>query len=119
MNPQLAGIEQLSGTYVFDVRTSHRAFRINRFFWRITEPAWRARFLADSDGLMREAGLTSEERRLVQSRDWIGLLRHGTNFFVMEKLARVLKQSNLEVYAAMRGESLDEFLQTRRVPECR
>lgn len=119
MNPQLSGIDELSGTYVFDVRTSHRAFRINRFFWRMTEPAWRARFLAEPDALMREAGLTEEEQRLVQFRDWIGLLRHGTNFFVMEKLARVTKLSNLEVYAAMRGESLDEFLTTRRVPECR
>lgn len=119
MNPQLVGIEQLSGTYVFDLRTSHRAFRINRFFWRMTEPDWRARFVADPDRLMREANLTEQERQLVHNRDWIGLLQYGTNFFVMEKIARVLKQSNLEVYAAMRGESLEEFLETRRVPECR
>lgn len=119
MNPQLTGIEQVSGTYVFDLRTSHRAFRINRFFWRMTEPDWRAHFVSDPDGLMREAGLTEQEQVLVQRRDWIGLLRYGTNFFVMEKLARVLKQSNLDVYAAMRGESLDEFLTTRRVPDCR
>lgn len=119
MNPQLAGIEQLAGTYVFDVRTSYRAYHINRFFWRMTDPGWRDRFLSDPDGLMRDAGLTEEEQGLVRTRDWIGLLRHGTNFFVMEKLARVLKQSNLEVYAAMRGESLEAFLETRRVPECR
>jgi hypothetical protein len=119
MNPQLKGIEQLSGTYVFDLRTSHRAFRINRFFWRLTEPAWRERFVADPEGLMHDADLTEQEQQLVRSRDWIGLLRYGTNFFVMEKIARVLKLSNLEVYAAMRGESLDDFLKTRRVPDCR
>lgn len=119
MNPQLAGVEQLSGTYVFDLRTSHRAFRINRFFWRMTEPGWRTRFVADADALMYEAQLTEQEQQLVRNRDWIGLLQYGTNFFVMEKIARVLKQSNLEVYAAMRGESLEEFLTTRRVPECR
>lgn len=119
MNPQLTGIEQLSGTYVFDLRTSHRAFRINRFLWRMTEPDWRARFVAEPRALMAASGLTEQEQQLVQSRDWIGLLRYGTHFFVMEKLARVVKQSNLEVYAAMRGESLDEFLQTRKVPDCR
>jgi hypothetical protein len=36
---------------------------------------------------------------------------------VLEKFARVQKMSNLQVYASMRGETLDEFLQTRRVPE--
>ena len=40
MNPQLAGIEDLVGTYVFDLRTSHRALKLNRFLWSmITAPA--------------------------------------------------------------------------------
>lgn len=119
MNPQLAGAEQLAGTYPFDLRVSHRTFRINRFFWRLTEPAWRERFVADEEGAMREAGLSEREQELVRTRDWIGLIRHGVNFFVLEKFARVAKQSNLEVYAAMRGESFDDFMKTRRVPEAR
>ena len=40
-------------------------------------------------------------------------------FFVLEKFARVVRMSNLEVYAKMRGESFEDFMKTRRVPEAR
>jgi gallate dioxygenase len=35
---------------------------------------------------------------------------------LLEKLAAVTGMSNLHVYAAMRGQSLDEFMKTRNVP---
>lgn len=53
------------------------------------------------------------------NRDWLGLIQYGVNFFVLEKFARVLQIPNLEVYAQMRGESLEAFLSTRRVPDAR
>ena len=34
-------------------------------------------------------------------------------FFVLEKLAAVVGVPNLHVYAAMRGESLEDFMKTR------
>jgi len=119
MNPQLHGIEELAGTYLFDLQTSVRTLRINRFFWNLAQPAHRQRLLLDEPAALREAGLSEEEQRLVRGRDWIGLVRHGVNFFVLEKFARVLRLSNMEVYASMRGESLEEFLKTRRVPDAR
>jgi protocatechuate 4,5-dioxygenase alpha chain len=118
-NPQLEGADLLEGTYAFDLRASHRALRLNRFFWRFTNPEWRARFAADSDSLMQEAGLTAEERDLMRRQDWIGLIRYGVSFFVLEKYARICKWTNLEVYAAMRGESFEDFMKTRRVPGAR
>ena len=119
MNPQLRGAEGIAGTYIFDLRVSNRALKLNRFFWQMIGKTWRDRFLADSEGLMTEAGLTDREKELVRSRDWLGLIRHGANFFVLEKFARVCKATNLEIYAIMRGETLEEFLRTRRVPEAR
>ena len=118
-NPQLAGAERLDGTYVFDLRASHHALRLNRFFWRFTEPAWRDRYAADPDELMNEAGLSDHEQQLLRQLDWIGMIRYGVSFFVMEKFARVSKKTNLEVYAAMRGESFEAFMKTRRVPDAR
>lgn len=53
---------------------------------------------------------------MVRRKDWLGLVRYGVSFFVLEKFARVQKMSNLKVYAIMRGETLDEFLKTRGVP---
>jgi len=119
MNPQIQGIEALGGTYVFDVRVSNRRLKLNRFFWNMIGRDWRERYLADSDGLMQQAGLTEEEATLVRNQDWLGLVQAGANFFVVEKFARVAKLSNMEVYAIMRGESYEEFLQTRNVPTLR
>ena len=119
MNPQLAGIDKVEGTYVFDLRASVRTLRINRFFWHMTDPAHRERFRADEEGLYAQEGLSEQERSLVRARDWLGMVRYGVNFFVLEKFARVVKLSNPDVYASMRGETLEEFLATRNVPGAR
>jgi aromatic-ring opening dioxygenase LigAB LigA subunit len=119
MNPQLEGLEQLAGTYVFDLRTSNRRLKLNRFFWNMINADYRTAYVADPVATMTAAGLTADEQAMVARLDWIGLVRHGVNFFVLEKFARVAKLSNLEVYASMRGETLDAFLATRRVPTMR
>lgn len=119
MNVQLNGIEQVKGTYVFDLKASVRALRLNRFFWNLRRPENRQIFLDDAAEAFEQAGLTEAERALVATQDWIGLVRYGVNFFVLEKFARVVRKSNLEVYASMRGETQDEFLKTRRVPDAR
>lgn len=116
-NPQVAGMEKIAGTYPFDVRASVHAVRLNRFFWRHREPAFRALVASDLNAAFDQLQLSAEERALVEQRDWLGLVRYGVSFFVLEKFARVVKMSNLAVYAAMRGESLEDFLKTRRVPE--
>ena len=116
-NPQLAGIEEIDGTYPFDVRASVKAVNLNRFFWRHREPAFRALVTSNLEAAFEELKLSEQERALVRSQDWLGLVRYGVSFFVLEKFARVLKVSNLQVYALMRGESLEDFLKTRRVPE--
>lgn len=118
-NPQLAGVEEIAGTYAFDIATARERLRLNRFFWNMKDAAFREAFLADEAAACARAGLTPEETRLVLGRDWIGLIRHGANFFVLEKFARTASRSNLEVYAEMRGETFEEFLATRQVPGAR
>jgi gallate dioxygenase len=110
---QTRGIETLEGTYLFDLERSAKNYRLNRFLHDLVIPAHRARFLSDPEGLFEEAGLPENERDMIRRRDWQALIRHGAIFFVLEKLAAVVGVSNLHVYAAMRGETLDEFQQTR------
>ena len=119
MNPQTQGLEDLPGTYPFDVRVSHRTLKLNRFFWNLIRADARAQFAEDPEGSMSAAGLSDREKELIKARDWLGLIVHGANFFVLEKFARVCGVTNLEVYAIMRGESFDAFMQTRRVPAAR
>ena len=113
MQHQLAGIEKLPGTYPFTLARSAKGYRLNKFLHRMIEPEWRQRFLAGPEAMFAESGLSEEERDLLRRRDWRGLIHYGVIFFVLEKLAAVLGIPNLQVYAAMRGESLEDFIQTR------
>lgn len=113
---ELGGVEKLAGTYPFTLDRSLHNFRINDFLHRLIEPAHRARFLNDFDALADEYGLTAAERDLIRNRKWIEMIRRGVNFFVLEKMAAVTGVSNPEVYAAFRGETLEQFLATRKVP---
>ena len=113
---QLDGVEKLSGTYPFNFARSVKTYRLNDFLHRMVEPAHRARFLADPEAAFVAAGLTDEERDLVRRRDWRGMIHYGAIFFVLEKLGAVVGVSNLHIYAAMRGETLEEFQKTRNAP---
>ncbi|SBS33216.1 Gallate dioxygenase [Marinomonas aquimarina] len=117
LNPmaQIQGIEQLEGTYPFTVETSHRAYRLNDFLRRLIEPQHRERFIHDQAALMQEFDLTAEEQTMVSGLKWIELIRYGVIFFCLEKMAAVLGRSNPEVYAAMRGETMEEFQASRKV----
>jgi gallate dioxygenase len=60
--------------------------------------------------------LPADERDMIRRRDWRALIHRGASFFVLEKLAAVTGVSNLHVYAAMRGQSLEDFMKTRNAP---
>jgi gallate dioxygenase len=113
MREQLAGAETLGGSYPFDLERSVKAYRLNKFLHAMVEPRHREHFLSDPEASLDEAGLSEEEKDLIRRRDWRGMIHYGVIFFMLEKLAAVLGLSNLDVYAAMRGETLEQFLQTR------
>ncbi len=113
MGTQLKGVERLGGTYPFTHATSLKAYRLNKFLHRMIDPSHRARFLADEEAASSEAGLTDEEKDLLRRRDWRGLIHYGVIFFMLEKLGATVGASNLHIYAAMRGESLEDFMKTR------
>ena len=52
----------------------------------------------------------------MRRRDWRGMIHYGVIFFMLEKLGAVVGVSNLHIYAAMRGETLEEFQKTRNAP---
>ncbi len=108
-----SGIEKLPGTYPFTLERSVKAYRINEFLHRLIVPAERKRFLADPEPMFEEAGLTEQERDMIRRRDWRALIHYGVIFFLLEKLGAVVGTTNLHIYAAMRGQSLEDFQKTR------
>jgi gallate dioxygenase len=113
---ELEGAGALAGTYPFTHARSHTNLRLNAFLHDLVQPAHRARFVSDFESLATERGLTDEEKALVRDRRWIEMIRRGVSFFVLEKMAAVLGVPNPAVYAAFRGESLAQFLATRKLP---
>jgi gallate dioxygenase len=112
---QLNGIGKLAGTHPFTLEKSHRAYRLNDFLHRMTIPEHRSRFVTSPQALYDEFCLSQEERQLLETRNWIGLIHYGVIFFVLEKTAAVLGLSNTDLYAQMRGESVEDFQKSRNV----
>jgi gallate dioxygenase len=113
---ELRGVERLTGTYPFTLERSVGAYRINDYLHRMIEPAQREAFLRDPEASFEAAGLSDEERDLIRRRDWRGMIHYGVIFFMLEKLGAVIGVSNLHIYAAMRGETLEAFQKTRNAP---
>jgi len=113
INREWAGIEKLEGSYPFTLDRSLKAYRLNDFIHRLIEKPHRERFLADPESTFEAAGLTEQERDMIRRRDWRALIQYGVIFFMLEKLGAVIGTTNLHIYAAMRGQSLDDFQKTR------
>jgi gallate dioxygenase len=110
---ELDGVEKLEGTYPFTLELSVKAYRLNKFLHELIHKDFRERFLSDPEPLFEAAGLTETERDMVRRRDWRALIQYGVIFFMLEKLGAVIGTTNLHIYAAMRGQTLDDFQKTR------
>ena len=104
-------------SYVYDLDRSARGLRLNRFLHDLVIPERRKLFLDHPDKAME--GLTDQEKDMVRRLDWKGMQDYGASFFCLEKLGRTKGVSNPEMVAHFRGESLETFLKTRRVPGAR
>ena len=107
------GASSLEGTYPFTIERSVKGFRINHFLHSLTDPEVRQAFRDDEDACLAAADLSDEERDLIRKRDWIGMIRYGVIFFMLEKLGAVTGVGNIHIYAAMKGMSVEDFQKTR------
>jgi gallate dioxygenase len=110
---EYAGVAELEGSYPFNFDRSSRAYRLNKYLHGIIQPELRGRFLYDREGSYDRGHLTEEEKEMLRNLDWHALIRYGVIFFILEKLGAAVGVPNQEIYAAMRGETLEEFQKTR------
>jgi len=103
--------------YVFNLEMSAKGLRLNRFLNGLVHEKNRKKFLDQPEEAMQ--GLSDAEKDMVRRLDWKALMDYGASFFCLEKLARAKGVSNPQMVAAFRGESLEAFLKTRRVPGAR
>jgi gallate dioxygenase len=113
---EYGGIASLEGSYPFDFDRSSRAYRLNKYLHGIIQPELRGRFLYDREGSYNRGGLNEEEKEMLRKLDWKALIQYGVIFFLLEKLGAAVGATNQDIYASMRGESLEAFLATRPSP---
>ena len=108
------GVEELAGTYPFDIARSVKGYRLNKFLHDLVDPGAPRAVPRDPERAFEEAGLTDEENAIWSGAGTgRGMIHYGVIFFMLEKLGAVIGVSNLHIYAAMRGQTLEEFQKTR------
>ena len=103
--------DDIPGTYVFDGRRSPQGYQLNMFCMSLNAEANRERFRADERAYLDGFDLTSQQRRAVLERDWLGMLQLGGNIYYTFKLAALDGLSMQDVGGAMSGVSGGEFNQ--------
>lgn len=119
MSRAINDTETLDGTYVFDGEKSRQGFRLNRFCMTLTSPENREAFKADEEAFMAKYSLSEEERAMIRARDWYGLTKYGGNIYMVMKIGGCVGHSLAHIGAQCRGETLEEFLATRKHPGAR
>jgi len=109
----------IPGTTVFDAAETRRGYALNRFCMSLTKPENREAFKADEDGYMKRHGVAEEHRRMVIARDFGALMNAGGNIYMVMKIGAVTGHGLYTIGAMQRGETLDQFLETRQAKGAR
>ena len=110
----MRGLEKLEGTYPFTIDRSVKAFRLNTFLHELIEAGLPQAVPGRSGAVVR--AMPARRRK---SATWsaaatgAALIHYGVIFFLLEKFGAVVGTTNLHIYAAMRGQSLEDFQKTR------
>jgi len=115
MADQLDRGRPIPDTYIFDGRLSRNGYRINKLCISLTSDATRSAFKADEEAYMAKYGLTDAEKDLVRKRDFLGLIKAGGNIYMLLKLGSATGNGLYAMGAQQRGETLTQFLATRKV----
>jgi protocatechuate 4,5-dioxygenase alpha chain len=101
--------DEIPGTYVFDGKTSHSAYALNKMFFSFNTEANRKEFAGDPAAYADEYGLTDEQKRALLAGDFLALLQLGANIYYLAKLAVPSGTSVQDAGAAFHGITTEEF----------
>lgn len=101
--------DDIPGTYVFDGRRCREGYHLNMFCKSMEREGNRQAFTADPSGYLDRYPMTPEQRRLVEARDWLGMLRVGGNIYYMLKLISYDRSTLQHVGGQMTGMTVEEF----------
>ena len=101
--------ESIPGTYVFDGKTSHDAYPLNKLLFSFNHASNRREFAADPAAYADKYGLSAEQKTALLEDDFLGMLRLGANIYYLAKLAVPRGFSVQDAGAAFQGISTEQF----------
>jgi protocatechuate 4,5-dioxygenase alpha chain len=101
--------EDIPGTYVFDGRTAHASYAINKMLYTFNDEKCRDEFQADPAAYCDKFGVTGKLKETVLKKDFLGMLRLGCNIYFMAKMAIPRGTSVQDAGAAFQGITTQEF----------
>ncbi len=101
--------EDIPGTYVFDGKTSHSAYPLNKMLFSFNHDENRQAFAADPEAYATKYGLTDKHKEALLSGDFLGMLRMGANIYYLAKLIVPKGISVQDAGAAFQGITTAEF----------
>jgi protocatechuate 4,5-dioxygenase, alpha chain len=110
----------IPGTYVFDASRSRAGYALNKLAHSLTVREHRDSFRADEEAYMAKYNLTVDQRQAIRDRDWLSLMKEcGGNIYYVYKIGAAVGDGLYNMGAQMRGQSFEEFLQTRSAKDAR
>ena len=101
--------EEIPGSYVFDGKTSHGSYALNKLFFSFNEDANRKAYADDPAAYADKFDLSEEQRDALLAGDFLALLKMGANIYYLAKLAIPSGTSVQDTGAAFHGITTEEF----------
>ncbi|HUF73401.1 MAG TPA: protocatechuate 3,4-dioxygenase [Gammaproteobacteria bacterium] len=101
--------DSIPGTYVFDGKTSHSAFALNKLLFSFNEEENRQEFAQDPAAYADKFGLNEAQKTALVNDDFLGMIRLGANIYYLAKLAVPRGFSVQDAGAAFQGITTEEF----------
>ncbi len=101
--------ENIPGTYVFDGKTSHSSYALNKLFYSFNKEENRKAFAEDPEAYADKYGVTGEQKEALLAGDFLSLLKMGANVYFLAKLAIPSGVSVQDAGAQFQGITTEEF----------
>jgi protocatechuate 4,5-dioxygenase, alpha chain len=101
--------EAIPGTYVFDGKTAHSAYPLNKLLFSFNDESNRQEFAGDKAAYADKFGLTPEQKMALLEDDFLTMLRLGANIYYLAKLAVPRGFSVQDAGAAFQGITTEQF----------
>lgn len=109
MNWKKHDYDDIPGTYVFDGKTAHSAYGLNKMLFSFNHEENRQAFDENPAAYADKFGVSGKQKQALLDKDYLGLLRLGANIYYFAKLAIPKGISIQDAGAAFQGITTDEF----------